>query len=126
VGGEAEDRDDDHDVAHHRHQDDQRQHQARAYRLPASRSNVSFNPILHTWIGDRNLTIQEYSFKWVKIMLPYKSGRGLLVVGGWEQCDDSYVLLARAYRLPASRDTVSFNPILHTGIGDSCFTCDGS
>jgi hypothetical protein len=82
VGGEAEDRDDDHDVAHHRHQDDQRQHQARAYRLPASRSTVSFNPILHTWIGDRNLTIHEFSFKWVKVMLPYKSGRGLLVVGG--------------------------------------------
>jgi hypothetical protein len=29
-----------------------------------------------------NLTIQEFSFKWVKVMLPYKVEGGLPVVGG--------------------------------------------
>jgi hypothetical protein len=28
-----------------------------------------------------NLTIEEFSFKWVKVMLPYKVGGGLPVVG---------------------------------------------
>ncbi len=29
-----------------------------------------------------NFTIQEFSFKWMKVMLPYKVGGGLPVVGG--------------------------------------------
>ncbi len=33
--------------------------------------------------GYGNLTILKFSFKWVKVMLPYTEGGGLPVVGGW-------------------------------------------
>ncbi len=36
-----------------------------------------------------NLTILKFSFKWVKVMLPYTGGGGLPVVGGGGQSDDS-------------------------------------
>jgi hypothetical protein len=34
------------------------------------------------WNRYGNLTIQEFSFKWVKVMLPYKVGGGPVVGGG--------------------------------------------
>jgi hypothetical protein len=42
---------------------------------------------LHKY-GD--LTILKFSFKWVKVMLPYTGGGGRAVCsGGWGQSDDS-------------------------------------
>ncbi len=35
------------------------------------------------------LTILKFSFKWVKVMLPYTRGGGLPVVAGGGQSDDS-------------------------------------
>ncbi len=32
-----------------------------------------------------NLTILEFSSKWVKVMLPYREGEGLSVVGGGDR-----------------------------------------
>ncbi len=68
---------------------------------------TNVNPILHTWfkeirltcqgsltikvfpllfnIGIGNLTILEFSSKWVKVMLPYRGGGGGLPVLGGEE-----------------------------------------
>ncbi len=67
-------------------------------------AHITFNPILHTWFRDScstcddsltiqifpllfnigmvydNLTILEFSSKWVKVMLPYRGGRAALPV----------------------------------------------
>ncbi len=67
-------------------------------------SSTNVNPILHTWMRDNcvtcdgsptiqvfpwifnigmvNLTILKFSFKWVKVMLPYTGGRAACS-GGW-------------------------------------------
>ncbi len=44
----------------------------------------------------------------------------------FERCLDSNPESCRSKQAPLSRFIYRLNPILHTWIGDSCFTCDGS